>query len=305
LKEIDADIQLAVLANPSFGSLFEENNWVDSFIPFESGNENPWEEAIRSFAPEVSIHCHPEKQVAALCAQAGVRMRVGYEADAPHLTHAIPDTRTQGERHELEYVLDLINVCGAKLTLDECQPCPNGASLPDGMLTSSGYAVIHLGSHGAKATVPQSIYQELANWLVEKYDLDIVLIGTGEETHLSEEFIQGNDHQNRVSSLCGKLIPAQTFGLLKGARLFLGRDSGPAHLAAAAGTETFVIMPATRPDISVKRWKPLGPKVTVIGLQGEARFWEKTEQANQRVFDRIDVAKVKAQMIPQLQSLGI
>jgi heptosyltransferase-3 len=49
-------------------------------------------------------------------------------------------------------------------------------------------------------------------------------------------------------------------GVLAGARLFVGNDSGISHLAAAAGCPTVAIFGPTDPDT----WKPVGPRVHVV-----------------------------------------
>jgi ADP-heptose:LPS heptosyltransferase len=47
---------------------------------------------------------------------------------------------------------------------------------------------------------------------------------------------------------------------LRGARLFLGADTGPTHLAAQLGVPTLALFGPTRPD----RWAPVGPAVRVL-----------------------------------------
>jgi len=47
---------------------------------------------------------------------------------------------------------------------------------------------------------------------------------------------------------------------LRAARLFIGNDSGPTHLAAQLGVPTVALFGPTDPN----RWAPIGPRVTVI-----------------------------------------
>lgn len=49
-------------------------------------------------------------------------------------------------------------------------------------------------------------------------------------------------------------------GVLAGARLFVGNDSGIGHLAAATGCPTVAIFGSTNPAV----WKPMGPRVHVL-----------------------------------------
>ncbi|MGI8423754.1 MAG: glycosyltransferase family 9 protein [Chloroflexota bacterium] len=50
-------------------------------------------------------------------------------------------------------------------------------------------------------------------------------------------------------------------GVLTGAQLYLGNDSGVSHLAAALGTPSIVVFGPTDPQI----WSPVGPRVTTLG----------------------------------------
>jgi len=50
-------------------------------------------------------------------------------------------------------------------------------------------------------------------------------------------------------------------GMLAGARLFIGNDSGMAHLAAAAGCPVLAVFTASDPRL----WAPRGPEVSVVG----------------------------------------
>jgi ADP-heptose:LPS heptosyltransferase len=70
-----------------------------------------------------------------------------------------------------------------------------------------------------------------------------------------------------IDSLGGAERPADLVALynaLRSASLFIGNDSGPAHLAGHLGVPTIVLYGPTTPLI----WKPLGPKVTPLEVAG-------------------------------------
>ena len=54
--------------------------------------------------------------------------------------------------------------------------------------------------------------------------------------------------------------PASTARLAARAALFVGADTGPTHLAAAAGTPTLALFGPTRPE----RYGPVGPRAAVL-----------------------------------------
>jgi ADP-heptose:LPS heptosyltransferase len=57
------------------------------------------------------------------------------------------------------------------------------------------------------------------------------------------------------TNMCGQLAPRESAGLLQRAKLFLGHDSGPMHLAAAVGTPCVAIFSARNPP---GQWFPFG-----------------------------------------------
>jgi hypothetical protein len=55
--------------------------------------------------------------------------------------------------------------------------------------------------------------------------------------------------------------PDDLAGLLAAARSLISNDAGPAHLAALVGTPTVTVFGPTSPSV----WRPLGPRVRVVG----------------------------------------
>ena len=54
--------------------------------------------------------------------------------------------------------------------------------------------------------------------------------------------------------------PVALWKIISAAAVFVGNDSGPAHLAGMAGVPSVVIFGPTSPEV----WKPLGPRVTAV-----------------------------------------
>ena len=84
-------------------------------------------------------------------------------------------------------------------------------------------------------------------------NLGLVLLGSGDETARSQSLLDGW-HGPRAN-LCGRTSPRVSAAVLARAALYLGHDSGPMHLAAAAGTRCVVIYSARCPP---GQWFPLG-----------------------------------------------
>jgi heptosyltransferase-3 len=89
--------------------------------------------------------------------------------------------------------------------------------------------------------------------------LGLLLIGVTEERGLSNN--AAAEWRGPVLNLCGVTSPRETAALLGSARLFLGHDSGPMHLAAAVGTCCVAVFSARNlPGV----WFPFGADHRVI-----------------------------------------
>lgn len=112
---------------------------------------------------------------------------------------------------------------------------------------------------------PKEKYAETAKYLLSR-GITPVLIGgpSSDEKSLCAEIMAMAD--SRVVDLCGQTSLAEIAALAKGAKLTLGNDTGPTHIAAATGVPTFIFFgyyndPAT--------WKPMTPKNTALVLGGK------------------------------------
>jgi heptosyltransferase-3 len=64
-----------------------------------------------------------------------------------------------------------------------------------------------------------------------------------------------------VVNACGRLMPRESAAALEKARLFIGHDSGPMHLAAACGVDCVAPFGSQNPP---RRWHPYGPRHRII-----------------------------------------
>jgi heptosyltransferase III len=109
---------------------------------------------------------------------------------------------------------------------------------------------------------------------------------------------------NRSLNLCGALSPRQSAALLRSAELFIGHDSGPMHLAAAAGARCVAIFSARNlPRV----WFPYGKHHTVIYHRTECAGCELVtciEQKKKCILS-ITVDEVVAAVLAHLDADGV
>lgn len=87
----------------------------------------------------------------------------------------------------------------------------------------------------------------------------LVLVGAQEESGVSESAAAA--WTGRSVNLCGKLLPRESAAVLARAKLFLGHDSGPMHLAAALGVPCVAVFAARNKP---RMWFPWGSQHEVI-----------------------------------------
>ena len=91
----------------------------------------------------------------------------------------------------------------------------------------------------------------------------LLLLGAEEESEASEFAAEGwrANGGGLMVNLCGVLTPRESAAAIARARLFVGHDSGPMHLAAAVGTPVVAIFAARNIP---RQWFPFGKQHQVV-----------------------------------------
>lgn len=91
----------------------------------------------------------------------------------------------------------------------------------------------------------------------------LLLVGAAEESEASEFAAEGwrANGGGVVVNLCGRLTPRESAAAIARARMFVGHDSGPMHLAAAVGTPVVAVFAARNIP---RQWFPFGAQHRVV-----------------------------------------
>lgn len=133
--------------------------------------------------------------------------------------------------------------------------------------TGKRYAVLSPGATNAFRLWPLEFLVEVVQTLHNKAGLITYIVGGGSDSRLCNQ-LAGNMRACAIS-LAGRTSVEQLVALLARAKLFVGMDSGTAHIAGALGIPTVVVSPfpssirADHPNSPV-RFKPCGPRVRVL-----------------------------------------
>lgn len=132
---------------------------------------------------------------------------------------------------------------------------------------SGPYIVLAPMASHPRRNWPVRCFAELGRDLLQKYGLTSILIGGPADRKVCEDLRDAIG--GPTTSMAGKTSLVETLDLISRATLFVGNDSGPAHLAGALGITSYVISPfphsCTTDDVhSPKRFRPVGSSVYVI-----------------------------------------
>ena len=284
LKRARPDLRVAVVVEHRFRDIFEGNLDVDEILPPELN-------ALRRFRPEVAINFHGGTRSAWMTALSTARHRAGfghfrlqsvYNLRIPRAQEILGEERTV---HTAEHLASAMFLLGApRVEIPRAQLVPGGnrgartpACSVETHLDASGvckprHAEMSLGAAGTSTratTGPYAVIHAVA--------------ATPEKTWRADGFVAVGRHLKEsgldpvfIGTVADDLTPFAEFRtvagaplseiktLLSSASLFVGNDSGPAHMAAAFGLPVVVIFGESDPGI----WGPWRTASEVVRAQG-------------------------------------
>jgi ADP-heptose:LPS heptosyltransferase len=176
-------------------------------------------------------------------------------------THAldVPTRKADGTKwHTVEYQMEWLRQLGlpkAVIPPSRVIPAPELESLVLKRLSGLGlkpgfrYAVIQPTSKFfTKEWTPEG-FAEVADYLAKHHGFQVLVSGgPGEEARLRGVAQRCRGHV----LVCGGVSVGELLWILRGAKLFIGNDSGPTHLAAALGVPTVVLFGSSDAEV----WHP-------------------------------------------------
>ncbi len=107
---------------------------------------------------------------------------------------------------------------------------------------------VHFGAGNAAKRWPSRSWKVLVERFLEG-GWRVIVVGGADDLLLSSVLVP----HERLRDWAGSLTVTQTTALLERADLFIGADSGPAHLAASAGTLSVILFSGTNQH---RQWRP-------------------------------------------------
>jgi heptosyltransferase-2 len=215
---------------------------------------------------------------------AGSRWRLGYSEHVHRkksfynrgfdslLTHVVND---RDEKHEIDRGLDLLRSLGAtpdargpELWLDSTDRSIVARLLIEqGLGENARVAAIAPGASRARRQWSPESFAAVGKWLRQEHGCAVAVIGGPQDCLLAEQVVNGISAG--AVNLAGRTTLRQTAALLERCVAFVGNDSGPLHLAVAAGVPAVEISchprQGSRSDVqSPSRFGPWGHNARVL-----------------------------------------
>jgi len=131
---------------------------------------------------------------------------------------------------------------------------PRQASLP-----GTPRIAVHVGAATPSKRWSEDSFVSLLHELFASIRADLLLVGSASDASFAHEIL--DDVKCPVVNLVGKLSLNEMAAILEGCQVYVGCDSGPAHLAAACGVPVVSLFSAANePEV----WRPWGEKVKVL-----------------------------------------
>lgn len=276
LHEWRPDLRISVLVEPRFAAVLEGNPAVSELIFSRGFIETA--RALRSRRFAVVYNQHGGPRSALLTAFSDSPRRVGWKGfQFPFCYNVqVPDAPEFYGRpvvHTVEHRISQLYVTGLpRGPIPRAQAFPRADAIEsveralrqNGIAPGVPYAVMQLGARSAAMRWPAARFAEIARWLQKERGIaSVVNLGNSDNVIAAEV--------RREMESCAVIPQAlslrELIALVAGARLFVGNDSGPAHLAAAAGKPCVVIFGPTNPA----QWRPWQVEHRVITTGAQFR----------------------------------
>jgi heptosyltransferase-3 len=244
LKQARPDLRIAMVVEDAFAPVFSGNPDLESILPPRASEISRWR-------PELTLNLHGGATSVRLTIAARSRWRAGFNHFRFRAVYNIQIPRAQEILHVDRKVHTAEHVASAMFHLG-VPP----AEIPRARLFAKPhpsvrpYAVLHPVASAPDKTWPSSNFLAVAGHLDQRLSLEPIFIaGPGESLAAFA----------RYRCLAGAPLE-ELKSQMAGASLFVGNDSGPAHMAAAFGLPVVVLFGSSDPDI----WRPWRTESSVL-----------------------------------------
>ncbi len=277
LRRTYPDAYIGMMVRPENRELVDGNPDLNEVVLYDKeGEHKSWLATLR-FAFQLktkrydtAVILHSTNRAILVSFFAGIKRRIGYARRLPWLlTDPVPYVKKEGQRHELDYNLDLLKPIGIRSAVRDLfiPTAPAQQKKVENFLFHEGignnpYIVIHPGASCPSKRWPFARFAALADRLIHHYGIEVVVIAGPGDKKTGEEMVRSMAY--RPAQALGIFSLGETACLLKGAKCLISNDSGPVHIASAVGAPVAAIFGRWGGGLSPTRWGPTGPNSRIL-----------------------------------------
>jgi heptosyltransferase-2 len=272
------DAYIAFLVRPYARDIVEGNPYLDEVIIYDKYGRHKgplgtlgFVFGLRKKRFDLAVMLHPTNRVHLLAFLAGIPERIGYDRKMPFLlTKRIPHLKQKGEKHELEYTLEVLRLIGIdakdKGTVVRVSAKDEGKveRILDEYHVGRDVPLVAVNpgaSCASKRWSPEN-FARLCDGLAAEFKARIAIISDTANAEFADAVAARMRHE--PVNLAGKTTVGELAGLLAKCKLFISNDSGPVHIASAFKVPVISIFGRKDPGLSPKRWGPTFEKSAVF-----------------------------------------
>ncbi len=277
VKKYYPDCRVTFLLKSYTKSLAEGHPYIDEILVIEEEKgKMGFFNNIRKIGKlkfDTAIVVNPTFLSALVLYFSGINNRIGtgYRWYSVLFNHKTYEHRKYGERHELEFNINLLKFLGIT---EKVEPGKINFNLQvdktseervitilkvKGISLQNPVIIVHPGSGGSAVDLPLERFKELVKLISNNLKAEIIITGSKEEIELCEKLHVAGKTRN----LAGLLNLSELTALINCSDIFIANSTGPLHIAAALGKYVIGFYPKIA-ACSKERWGPFTDKSCVF-----------------------------------------
>ncbi len=256
LKRSFPDAGISVLIHPRCKDVLADNPFVDELITYDEDGEHRGILGklglilyLRKKGFERAYILHRSLTRALIASLSGIPRRIGYYYGKRAFLLTDNIKPSPGDVHRADFYLGVLEQSGIDIKeedrkieffiTDEDRAKIREILKKEGINTDEKFIVLNPGANWIPKRWPAENFANLADALMEKHHLKIIITGAKKDTALVNEII--SLMKNKPVMLAGKTTLKELAALFEKAILVISADSGPLHIAAAMNTSAIGI----------------------------------------------------------------
>jgi len=281
LRAAYPEARIDMLIEPLSGQILKGCPYIDSFIDLDVKTIHKYSEGekkgkiagyielirlLRKKGYDTVFVLKRSLSSAVIAKLLGARERIGFDTEHRGWLLTKRVKYRDDTQHEVENFLDVLKAAGIPVgdTTLELWPARQEKKRAAGYLKDAGVKrsdlkiVIHPVASLPAKEWPLDNCVRFCKKLLERYDVKLIFTGAPDDA--AKYNVLAKEFGDSAVNLCGRATLRECISIYRDADLFIGVDSGPMHIAAAAGTPVIALFG----PVSPVKWGPwTGNKITL------------------------------------------